>query len=207
MKASKWMRRSSLAVLALAAILGGCEQADSGLTLEPKHEEEQILLSWKFGNGYTVVAETEESVGSVEAIIGPAGGTLALGKHLLLVPQGAVTADTKFRIVKEDGDHVRLHLTASRHGDNDVGRLGFRRPVRLMLSYEGARNVSSSQVNGLQVMYIRPDQKVEPLPSMVNYYDRWVGTDLRHFSEYGIGWPNLTRTVTGLLGGLLGGLF
>ena len=56
-------------------------------------------------------------------------------------------------------------------------------------------------------MYIRSDQKVEVLPSLVNYYDRWVGTDLRHFSEYGIGWPNLTRTVGGVVGGLLGGLF
>ena len=200
MKAPKWMRRTSLAVLALMFTLAGCESTgESGLMLEPKHETEQVLVSWKFGNGYRVVAETEESVGSVEGVIGRAGGTLALGKHLLFVPAGAVNQPTTFRIEKKDGDHVRLHLTASRFGDNDVGRRGFKRPVRLMLSYEGSSNLSARDVAELRVMYIRPDQQIEALPSSVNYYDRWVGTDLRHFSEYGIGWPNLTRTVGGLL--------
>ena len=208
MRASKWMRRSSLSTLALLLALAGCENAnDSGLLLEPKHETEQVLISWKFGNGYTVVSETEESVGSVEAVIGSAGGLVTLGDHVLLIPANAVDADTRFRIEKEDGDHVRLHLTASRFGDNDIGSRGFNRPVRLMLSYEGASNLGALAASQLQVMYIRPDQKVEALPSMVNYYDRWVGTDLRHFSEYGIGWPSLTRTVTGVVGGLLGGLF
>ena len=98
-------------------------------------------------------------------------------------------------------------LTASRYGHNDVGKRGFARPVRLMLSYQGAKNLSTADAASAAVMYIRDDQKVEVLPSLVNYYDRWVGTDLRHFSEYGIGWPNLTRTVGGLVGGLLGGLF
>ena len=208
MRASKWMRRSSLSTLALLLALAGCENAnDSGLLLEPKHETEQVLISWKFGNGYTVVSETEESVGSVEAVIGSAGGLVTLGDHVLLIPANAVDADTRFRIEKEDGDHVRLHLTASRFGDNDIGSRGFNRPVRLMLSYEGAKNLSTADAASAAVLYVRDDNRVEPLPSLVNYYDRWVGTDLRHFSEYGIGWPNLTRTVTGLVGGLLGGLF
>jgi hypothetical protein len=204
MKASIWLRRSLLSTLALMLALTGCESAsDSGLLLEPKHEQEQVLISWKYGNGYTVVAETEETVGSVEGVIGSAGGVLALGKHLLVVPEGAVTGPTTFRITKQDGDHVRLHLKASRYGDNDVGARGFLKPVRLMLSYEGASNLSQADIDAMRVMYIREDQKVEALPSLVNYYDRWVGTDLRHFSEYGIGWPNLTQTVTSTIGGLL----
>jgi hypothetical protein len=208
MKASKWMRRSSLGTFALLFALAGCESAsDSGLLLEPKHETEQVLVSWKFGNGYTVVRETEEAVGSVEAVIGSAGGTLVLGEHVLMVPAYAVDANTTFRMEKEDGDHVRIHLTASRYGDNDIGARGFNRPVRLMLSYGSSANVGTLTASRLKVMYIRPDQRVEALPSMVNYYDRWVGTDLRHFSEYGIGWPSLTTTVTGVVGGLLGGLF
>ena len=208
MKASKWMRQSSFAALALMVALAGCESAsDSGLLLEPKHETEQVLISWKFGNGFTVVRETEETVGSVEAVIGRSGGVLSLGQHLLVVPAYAVTGNTTFRMEKEDGDHVRIHLSASRHGNNDVGKRGFNRPVKLLLSYEGAANLSSSDVEKMSVMYIREDQKIEALPSTVNYYDRWVGTDLRHFSEYGIGWPNLTAPVTGLVGGLLRGLF
>ncbi len=75
-------------------------------------------------------------------------------------------------------------------------------PSLLQLSIRHAQQASQ-----LQVIYVREDQRVEALPSMVNYYDRWVGTDLRHFSEYGIGWPNLTRTVVGGTVGLLGGLF
>ena len=211
MKATNWLRRSSLAVLALVA-LGACEQAgDKGLLLEPKHEAEQVLISWKMGNGYTIVSETEESVGKVEAVIGREGGMVTLGKHMLLIPAYAVTAPTTFKMWKEDGDHVRIHLTASRYGNNDVGSRGFNRPVRLMLSYEGAKNLSTADAASAAVLYVRGDNRVEPLPSLVNYYDRWVGTDLRHFSEYGIGWPNLTRTVVGgvggLVGGLLGGLF
>lgn len=191
MKVAAWMRPGLLAALALAITLAACESVgDAGALLEPKHEQEQVLISWKLGNGYTVVRETEESVGSVEAVIGSSGGTLVLGGHILFVPQGAVDADTRFRIVKDDGDHVRLRLTASRNGENEIGRRGFNRPVTLMLSYEQAANVPVADVAKLSVMFIRADQKVEPLPSAVNFYDRWVGTELTHFSEYGIGWPN-----------------
>ena len=207
MKASKWMRTSLFTALALAVTLAGCENAgQSGGLLEPKDDQEQVLISWKSGTGYTIVRETEESVGSVEAVIGRTGGTLILGKNLLIVPENAVDADTRFRMVKEDGDHVRLHLTASRNGKNDIGKRGFNRPVTLMLSYENAANLSASDIAKLSVMFIRNDNKVEPLPSLVNYYDRWVGTELRHFSEYGIGWPNLRGVGRGL-GSLIGGLF
>ena len=207
MKASKWMHPGLVTALALAATLAGCENAGkSGALLEPKHDQEQVLISWKSGTGYTIVRETEESVGSVEAVIGRAGGTVILGKNLLIVPAGAVDADTRFRMVKEDGDHVRLRLTASRYAPNDIGKRGFNRPVTLMLSYENAANLTASDISKLSVMFIRNDQMVEPLPSAVNYYDRWVGTELRHFSEYGIGWPNL-RKIGGAVGGLIGGLF
>lgn len=207
MKASKWMRPGLVAALAMVAALAGCENAaKSGALLEPKDDQEQVLISWKSGTGYTIVRETEDAVGTVEAVIGRAGGTVILGKNLLIVPEGAVDADTRFRMVKEDGEHVRLHLTASRNGNNDIGKRGFNRPVTLMLSYENAANVSASDISKLSVMFIRNDNRVEPLPSAVNYYDRWVGTELRHFSEYGIGWPNLRGVGRGL-GSLIGGLF
>ena len=192
MKAPKWMRRAPLAVLALMFALAGCEgRGESGLLLEPKHESEQVLISWKSRSGYTVVRETEESVGSVEAVIGRTGGKLVLGKHVLIVPAGAVPAGTRFRIEKEDGDHVRLHLTASRFSENDIGRRGFARPVKLILSYEDAANVNLVSASLLQVMYVRPDEKVEALPSTVDFRNRSVATELRHFSEYAIGWPSL----------------
>lgn len=207
MKASKWMRPGLVAALALAVTLAGCENAaSSGALLEPKHDQEQVLISWKSGTGYTIVRETEESVGAVEAVIGRAGGTVILGRNLLIIPENAVDADTRFRMVKQDGDHVRLHLTASRNGNNDIGKRGFNRPVTLMLSYENAANLTASEISKLSVMFIRNDNRVEPLPSLVNYYDRWVGTELRHFSEYGIGWPNL-RDIGRGIGGLIGGLF
>lgn len=191
MKVSRWLRLSTLGVIALLGTVAACEGGiESGQLLEPKPESEQVLLSWETGTGFIVVRETEERVGSVEALIGPAGGTLSLGEHILFVPPNAVDAEATFRMEKQAGTHVRLHLTASRHADNDVGRRGFNRPLTLMLSYRDATNLTANDVPALQVMYIRNDQRVEPLPSSVNYFDRWVGTELRHFSEYGIGWPN-----------------
>lgn len=195
MTGSHWMPRISLAAIALTFLVAGCDgPGDPAAMLAPKHDQEQVLISWKYGNGYTVVRETDNAVGSVEAVIGSAGGVLSMGKHLLIVPENAVSASTTFRMSKVDGDHVRLHLTASRNGNNDVGSRGFDRPVRLMLSFEGAANVRRSDVGAMAVMYIRSDNRVEPLPSMVNVNDRWVGADLVHFSEYGIGWPNFGST-------------
>ena len=170
MKVAAWMRPGLLAALALATTLAACESVgDAGALLEPKHEQEQVLISWKLGNGYTVVRETEESVGSVEAVIGSSGGTLVLGGHILFVPQGAVDADTRFRIIKDDGDHVRLRLTASRNGENEIGRRGFNRPVTLMLSYEQAANVPvstirrSSRLSVLSPTMIREYSAITPM--------------------------------------------
>lgn len=191
MKVTRRLRLSTLGLLALVGTMVACEGGvEPAQILEPKPESEQVLLSWESGTGFTVVRETEERVGSVEARIGPAGGTLSLGEHILFVPPNAVDAEATFRMAKEAGQHVRLHLTASRHADNDVGRRGFNRPLTLMLSYRDAANLTATDVPALQIMYIRNDQRVQPLPSSVNYFDRWVGTELRHFSEYGIGWPN-----------------
>lgn len=190
MKGTRWLRLTTLGVIALLGTVAACDGGMESRLLEPKHETEQVLLSWETGTGFVVVRETEERVGAVEAVIGPAGGTLSLGEHILFVPPHAVDAEATFRMEKHAGTHVRLHLTASRHAENDVGRRGFKRPLTLMLSYRDAANLAASDISALQVMYIRNDNRVKPLPSSINYFDRWVGTELRHFSEYGIGWPN-----------------
>ena len=74
MKVTRRLRLSTLGLIALVGTMVACEGGvEPAQILDPKPESEQVLLSWETGTGFTVVRETEERVGSVEALIGPPG--------------------------------------------------------------------------------------------------------------------------------------
>ena len=111
-------------------------------------------------------------------IIGPNGGTLNVGEHELIIPQGAL-------------DHEEL-LTAeaptSSMVDVEFGPEGlqFLKPAQLTLSYKGCVRPTIAQ---FLIAYLgRGNQILELLPSTDKKLDDEVDAEVDHFSRYAIAW-------------------
>lgn len=227
MKASNWLRRSSLGTVALFAALaflgcsdqqGSVEQLlgpdaadyarggkkggndDGGWGKGGKSANSQIVTesgtsnTWKLATKSVRKGETK-----AEAVIGADGGYLYSGDHILWVPKGAVDLPTEFKIqvfspISGDSAVAGVTLKAvriSETGDTiNVGKAGFLKPVILAVSYAETDVVDPSAT---KLLWIREPGVVEQVPNQFLYPDKkWVVGYLEHFSEYGIGWPNLS---------------
>jgi hypothetical protein len=122
--------------------------------------------------------------------IGPNGGVLEVGRNRLTVPAGAVREPVVFRMQLEDGA-VQVDLAATRptsRRQNDVGSVGFDRPLHLELSYEEAP--PAGDPSELVVVWVRDDGTLVPLPSTVDRGARSVTASLNHFSGYALAMPS-----------------
>lgn len=112
------------------------------------------------------------------AVIGAAGGRLAVGRHELVVPAGAL-------------DHDVL-ISGALPGDGTASvefqpeGLRFKTPARLELDYGPCALVSAPK----RVVYTTDDASsiVEVLPSEDDPDDRIVTGRLDHFSRYAVAW-------------------
>lgn len=111
-------------------------------------------------------------------IIGPDGGTLQVGDHELVIPQGAL-------------DHEEL-ITAeaptSSMVDVDFGPDGlqFLKPAQLTLSYKDCVRPTIAQ---FLIAYLNQgNQILELLPSTDKKLDSEVDAEVDHFSRYAIAW-------------------
>ena len=123
------MKLSALSAFALTMVLWGCESLSENALVGPG-EKSEILIIETDENGYTTARETDPAVGVVTAIIDRNGGSLNIGNHVLTVPAGAVDYPTTFVMTKLV-DEIEVGLTATRLLPNDVGRQGFKVPVKL----------------------------------------------------------------------------
>jgi hypothetical protein len=183
---SKLLKRLGIWSLALSVVLVGCDSVEQSAMLGPGSSEE-ILIIDRDESGYTTATETDPMVGVVTAIIDENGGELNIGPHRLLVPAGAVTAPTTFVMTKLPGE-IEVGLTATRLLLNDVGRAGFRKPVRLTLSYENAANVTADAEPQLEILWEKANGTYEPQQSYVDQEANEVRANLNHFSIYTVGW-------------------
>ena len=180
---SKLLKRYGVWALALTMTMVGCDSVQDGALMGPGDKDE-VLITWTSASGYTVARETDPTVGVVTAVIGENGGALSIGKHLLVVPAGAVSAPTTFVMNKLPGS-IKVDLTATQILPNDIGARGFDKPVRLHLSYENTSNVSTGA--DLFIAWRRLDGTVERQSSSVDSSGKVVSTNLNHFSIYEIG--------------------
>lgn len=200
--------RFALGVL-LAALLGGCDSTQN--VTEPHSNPTQDFIAFessvtsqarKSGIDLTAApadAPIQRSIGSfgytyvrgragdtsVSAVIGQDGGVLNLGNHWLLVPRGAVAADTRFRMTPmRDGTmHVDLTATTVRRieVENDAGQAGFLKPVYLAFNLaDAAQPVDPSR---LGVAWRVVGDLIVMQESFI-YDNAWAVGVLRHFSGY-----------------------
>lgn len=114
---------------------------------------------------------------SAEQDIGPAGGTLRVGPHTLVVPAGALSQTVHISAYAPTGSTVRVQFQPQ--------GLHFASPTKLTLSYQSCGLVPSLQ---LSVVYVDDsnDQILEVLPSLTDIFTRTVTGKVSHFSSYAI---------------------
>ena len=113
------------------------------------------------------------------SVIGPEGGTLRVGPHVLRIPAGALDEPVTITAVAPSDTVNRVVL--SPHG------LELDEPARLTLSYANCGAVT--WLLPKQVAYTTDDLIIlELLPSLDNVLARRVSADLEHFSTYAVAW-------------------
>ncbi len=174
---TKWPR--SLVALALAAALtvpGACTTADDGLgpSQAPATPPSPSLLSLQDLHLLTCSAQP---YASTTQTVGSAGGTIAVGKHRLTIPAGALASP-----VRITGEQVTGRVNSVRFKPEG---LKFAKPATLTLSYANCssllllkRVVYTNELLGI----------VELLPSLDDLRTRKVSAPIRHFSRYAVAW-------------------
>jgi len=117
---------------------------------------------------------------SVTATIGPAGGVLAVGAHVLVfLPNSLDSAVTVTAVAPTD--------TVSRVRLEPQG-LSFHQPVLLVMSYATCNLLGST--HPLSLAYTTPDLGaiLDYLPSMDDADSKTVTGHLKHFSDYAVAW-------------------
>ena len=113
---------------------------------------------------------------SSSARIGSGGGTLRVGPHTLVVPQGALASTVTITADAPRGDYLKVHF--------EPEGLRFQKATALSLSYS-----ECGLVNGLllKVVYVDDDRNIlETLLSVPNLFDRTVTGKVNHFSNYAL---------------------
>jgi hypothetical protein len=134
-----------------------------------------------------------------DSTIGKEGGYIFTNGHVLVVPEGAVTEPTYFKIqalnvASTDTVPVEVELKAYRYSSTgevvDVGAAGFNKPVYLAMSYQWAQETFSLGLSGATVVWITaPGQAEEVRTRTVDYDGKWIVAELSHFSAYALAWP------------------
>ena len=121
-------------------------------------------------------------------VIGPAGGQLTLGLHELVIPEGAVSKPTVFRMSKQLGPHILVDLEAV---DQKSGQEldSFDRPVELRLSYRFVP-INGADLNRMVILWLKEGSttgELVPVPTRLVRQTKHVVGSLTHFSRYAMG--------------------
>ncbi|MBW3630617.1 MAG: hypothetical protein KY464_15145 [Gemmatimonadetes bacterium] len=153
------------------------------------------VRSWRIGTGK--LPDPTNLKG--DATIGREGGYIFTQGHVLLVPPGAVTEPTYFKIQAQNVTSVetvpvavelKAYRIAATGETIDVGEQGFQRPVYLAMSYEWAQETLSIGLTGATVVWVKaPGSAEEVRTRTIDYNGKWIVAELSHFSIYGLAWP------------------
>ncbi len=109
-------------------------------------------------------------------IVGPAGGTIRVGPHTLVIPPGALSAE---RVITAEAFPASLVALDFRpHG------LQFQKPAALTLSY---KRCTVPTDRSLFVVYVGAEaDPLELRPSIERKNKEWVEATIDHFSKYAV---------------------
>ena len=179
-------RFGSLFALAFAAVLLTSCADDHALPTAPVApvEPNPALIGDLLGGVTDVVGGVADDLGLVScnvrtthtgsAVIGPLGGVVRVGPHLLSVPPGAVRERVLITAVAPAGKHVQIKF--------EPEGLEFERSPLLTMSYSECSLLSPLR---LKVVYVNDNLEIlEVLPTVVSVWTRTANARVDHFSRY-----------------------
>ena len=121
-------------------------------------------------------------------VIGSNGGRLTLGLHELVIPEGAVSKPTVFRMSKKLGPHILVDLEAN---DQRSGAVvdSFDQPVQLHLSYRFV-HITGAELNRMAILWLKQGSEtgeLVPVPTHIVRKTKHIVGSLTHFSRYAMG--------------------
>ena len=137
------------------------------------------LIGGLLGPGGGLLACQPPPYDSTTQTIGPAGGTIRIGSHSLVIPAGALPSPTAITAVVVSGPVNAVRL--------EPQGLQFQQAADLTLSYANCDLLGSLAPK--RIAYTTEARDIlEYLRSADNLFARQVTGELRHFSEYAIAW-------------------
>lgn len=125
-------------------------------------------------NGLGLVSCNVRTTYSASADIGPAGGLLRVGPHLLSVPPRALKERVRISAVAPKGQYVQIQF--------EPEGLKFDRPTLLTMSYRDCSLLSPLR---LKIVYVDDNFRIlEVLPTLTSLLTRTASAPVDHFSRY-----------------------
>jgi hypothetical protein len=184
---SSWSRRMTAFVLAVVLTAGvSCTSDDALGPSQPSTptqmtaDDQQSLLLGGILDGVkdlTLLSCSQQPYAVVTKVVGPAGGTIVVGTHKLVIPAGALARDYTIR-----AEQVPSRVNSVRFAPEG---LRFAKPAKLTLSYSNCSPLLLLK----RVVYTDELLRVlELIPSLDNLNTKTVTGDIRHFSRYAVAW-------------------
>lgn len=183
---TSWNKLGFLAIATLA-MLAGCDDLRTPTATAP--EEALRASAAAVSSSQVQLLRASASPSVAQGVVDFRGGYLRAGDHSITIPALAVLRPTLFRIEVLDNGFIEVDLRAYERDATgawtvDVGPAGFRKPIKLVLSYAGAENADDAAPfivyapNGaLGGGYVRQPGNADPR-------NRWITGYLSHFSLY-----------------------
>jgi hypothetical protein len=173
-------------VLLMALLAGAC--SDQAAPSQELVGPQQAVLAKGNNKGHSrKLRLTNPAPLQVVADVGPEGALLRADNYFLYVPENAVNEITTFTMNVGTDGLAQLTATADR-GEGvreDVGVLGFQRPLTLALYY-GNSSEGIANANNLSIAWVQDNGSLQPVLSQVNTNYKVVYGELSHFSAYAI---------------------
>lgn len=167
-------RRPVLALFlgAVVAIAASCMSRD----IESPIRTRRLL---DLGGGPGLLTCTALAADSVTQAVGPAGGTLQFGPHVLVIPPGALDSSVVITAVAPSDTVNRAHFSPS--------GLVFQQPASLTMSYANCGIVGSLLPR--QIAYTTDLLEIlEYLGGSDDMLNQTVTSQVHHFSDYVVAW-------------------
>lgn len=177
-RALQQARRCAVAALALALV--ACS-ADGSLTGPELVVHSSVAAPQDDGPALLVCPSLESR--SVSKIIGPRGGSITVAGTRLVVPAGAVRAETNFELTIPASQYLELDIVAGGREHYE-----FSRPVTIRVNYAHCRS-ETAEVEALSAWHVDPSRVfLEEMPGLDDKRGKKLTFETDHLSKYAIAW-------------------
>ena len=184
---SGWPRRMTALVLAVVLAAGvSCTSDDALGPSQPSTptqmtaDNQQSLLLGGILDGLknlSLLSCSAQQYVVVSKVVGTAGGTIVVGTHTLVIPEGALGKNYTIR-----AEQITGRVNSVRFAPEG---LKFAKPAKLTLSYSNCSPLLLLK----RVVYTDELLRIlELIPSLDNLKTKTVTGDIRHFSRYAVAW-------------------